>query len=71
MTIYDFCGLCTEPDMTDVEIFDLNIDRPNSDSIVFKGSMHDASLSEFRDYEVCSFDLTDEGMTVNIDTRED
>ena len=71
MTIYDFCGICTEPDMTEVEIFDLNINRPNADGIVFKGSMHDASLSEFRDYEVCSFDLTDEGMTVNIDTRED
>ena len=33
-----------------------------------RGVMYDASLSKYRDCEVCSFDLTDEGMTVNIDT---
>jgi hypothetical protein len=68
MNVYDFCGLCTEPRMTNVEIYDLNPNCQEPGSIVFKGTMYDASLSRFRDYEVCSFDLTDEGMTVNIDT---
>ena len=68
MNVYDFCGLCTEPRMTNVAIYDLNPNCQEPGSIVFKGVMYDASLSRFRDYEVCSFDLTDEGMTVNIDT---
>ena len=66
MNVYDFCGLCTEPRMTEVAIYDANRHEPGK--IVFRGTMYDASLSKFRDYEVCSFDLTDEGMTVNIDT---
>ena len=66
MNVYDFCGLCTEPRMTEVAIYDANCQEPGS--IVFKGTMYDASLSRFRDCEVCSFDLIDEGMTVNIDT---
>ena len=69
MNVYDFCGLCTEPRMTEVEIYDANCHEPGK--IVFRGTMYDASLSRFRDYEVCSFDLTDEGMTVNIDTSEE
>ena len=68
MNVYDICGLCTEPRMTEVAIYDLNPNCQEPSSIVFKGVMYDASLSRFRDYEVCSFDLTDEGMTVNIDT---
>ena len=68
MNVYDFCGLCTEPRMTNVAIYDLNPNCQEPGSIVFRGTMYDASLSRFRDYEVCSFDLTDEGMTVNIDT---
>ena len=68
MNVYDFCGLCTEPRMTNVAIYDLNPNCQEPGSIVFKGVMYDASLSKYRDCEVCNFDLTDEGMTVNIDT---
>ena len=67
MIVYEFCWLCTEG-MTPVTIYDLN-DRVSRD--VWKGDMRDAALGEFRDYEVRSFDLTEDGLTINIDTSEE
>ena len=71
MTVSDFCSLCTEAHMTDVTLFDSNEKFDGPDHIVFQGTMHDASFSEFSDYEVGSFDLTEEGLTLNIDTSEE
>ena len=71
MNVSDFCNLCTEPKMTEVSIFDLNEDTPMSSSIVFHGTMDEAYNSQYRNCEVCSFDLTDEGLTLNIDTSDD
>lgn len=70
MDIYDFCGRCIEPEMTEVQIYDLNESCKKTGHIVYKGNMHDASLSEFKNYEVCSFDITEDGMTINIDTSD-
>ena len=70
MNIYDFCYLCTEPNMTDVQIYDLNTYNTDPGHIVYRGTMYDACLSQFNNYEVCSFDLTEDGMTINIDTSD-
>ena len=50
---------------------DRNEKYDGPDHIVFQGTMHDASFSKFSDYEVGSFDLTEEGLTLNIDTSEE
>lgn len=70
MNIYDFCELCTEPEIAEVQIYDLNDRCEETGHIVYKGNMDDAVLSGYGDCEVCSFDLTDEGMTINIDTSD-
>lgn len=65
MDVYDFCGLCTD-DTTEVRIYDMN---PAIENEVFVGSMWDAQQSRFSDYSVCSFDLSPEGLTLNINSQ--
>lgn len=66
MDVYDFCGLCTER-MAPVRIYDLN---PKFETDVFEGDMNDAALGKYKNCEVCSFDLTEDGLTINIDTSD-
>ena len=67
MSVYDFCSLCTD-DSVEVSIYDMNEDVEIG---VFGGSMRDAMYSDWADYEVDSFDLTPDGLCLNIDTSED
>lgn len=66
MDVYDFCGLCTD-DTIQLSIYDMH---PEIEHEVFKGSMWDAQQSPFSDYEVYSFDLSPDGLTLNIDTSQ-
>ena len=66
MPVYDFCGLCTD-ESVDVSIYDMNGDVEDE---VFTGSMRGAMESEWADFEVGSFDLTPDGLCLNIDTSE-
>lgn len=66
MNVYEFCGLCTER-MAPVRIYDLN---PEYADDVFDGDMNDAALSKYGSCEVCSFDLTEDGLTINVDTSD-
>lgn len=73
MTIYDFCGLCLEPKFHQVKIWDGSPDCVAKDNIVFRGSFEDASLSEYNQYEVASFefDFDTKEMTINIYSNEE
>ena len=65
-TVYDFCNLATD-DSQDVCIYDLSTMEE-----VFKGTMYEAMLSDYADYEVLSFDLgytEDVYMCLNIETE--
>ena len=66
MSVYDFCGLCTD-ESVDVSIYDMNEEVEEE---VFAGSMRGAMESEWADFEVDSFDLTPDGLCLNIDTSE-
>ncbi len=68
MSIYDFCYLCTD-DSVIIHIFDMN---ENVEEEVFFGTMRDAMLSEFAEFEVESFDVApQEGITLNIDSSDE
>ena len=68
INVYDFCGLCTEPRTTIAYIYDLN---PNVENpTVYEGTLYDASLSQYGNCEVASFDYTEVGITINIDTSD-
>jgi len=66
MPVYDFCALCTD-DSVDVSIYDMN---EAVEQQIFSGSMRNAMESEWADFEVDSFDLTPDGLCLNIDTSE-
>ena len=66
MPVYDFCGLCTD-DSVDVSIYDMNEEIEKE---IFSGTMRDAMESDWADFEVESFDLTPDGLCLNIDTSE-
>lgn len=66
MPVYDFCTLCTD-DSVDVCIYDMNAAVEQQ---IFSGSMRNAMESEWADFEVDSFDLTQDGLCLNIDTSE-
>ena len=67
MTVSEFCGLCTEG-LAPIRIYDLN-DEVSRD--IWKGDIKVAERGEYRDYELCSFDLNEVGITLNIDTSEE
>ena len=68
MIIYDFCYLCTD-DSVIIRIFDMN---ENVEEEVFSGSIRDAMLSEFAEFEVESFGVApQEGITLNIDSSDE
>ncbi len=59
MTVYEFCQMCIEPSILNVEIFD--------GEIVYSGPA-DEIPEEYEDVEVSSFDLptTPDWITINI-----
>lgn len=67
MSVYDFCNLCTD-DSVEVHIYDMNAEMEKE---VFFGTMRDAMYSDWEGYEVDSFDLTPDGLCLNIDTWEE
>lgn len=68
MSVYEFCYLCTD-DGTEVRIYDMN---RAVEAEVFCGTMRDAMLTDYSDYEVCSFDVDPKcGLILNIDTTEE
>ena len=67
MSVYDFCSLCTD-DLEAVRIYDMNEEVEDE---VFFGTMRDAMYSDWAEYDVDSFDLSPEGLCLNIDTAED
>ena len=63
MTVYDFCSLAID-DYCHIIVFDFAIDEE-----VFNGTAEEAKMSDFENYEICSFDTPVNGtITLNIDT---
>lgn len=66
MDVYDFCMLSTDESI-DVVIYDFD-----GEDTVFNGSMKEAMDSDWKDYEVQSFDVDflNKVFYLNIDTSE-
>ena len=72
MTVYDFCYYATD-DGENIAIYDMN----TGDECFF-GTIHDAMLGDFCDYEIFSYDIDSYSgkerncyIILNIDTSED
>lgn len=63
VTVYDLMYLCCT-DYATVEIYDLTTNKP-----VFKGTVDEVQESEYADYGVCSFEMSDKAwyMVINIE----
>ncbi len=68
INVRDFCFRCTEPRMTIAYIYDMNPNRENH--VVYEGTMYDAAMSAWKNCEVCSFDHTEVGIVMNVDTSD-
>ena len=67
MSVADFCDMCTDS-CTRMRIWDMNEDVENE---IFAGTMEEAIYSEYADYDVESFDISDNVICLNICTADD
>lgn len=65
VTVYDLMYLCCT-DYATVEIYDLTTNKT-----VFEGMVDDVKYSEYSDYGVCSFEMSEKPwcMVINIETE--
>ena len=66
--VYDFLNLATD-DFQEIRIYDMN---PAAEREVFCGEARSAMYhDEYSGCEVLSFDIDEQGITLNIDTSEE